>query len=137
MSPEEFEEQLKRQEPRAIPADWKSEILQAAEQSKETKVTEFPSPVSGLLSQLILPYPRMWGALAASWIAIICLQLGSAEFPSESMVQNQPKAANAALLAQQKQFKLELLEIQPLTQLSTATPRPQPRSSLSPTARNA
>ena len=69
-----FEERLRRQPLKAVPAEWRAEILAAA--------ADRPSPVArptllstlnAQLSTLLWPHPAAWAGLAAVWIFICAM----------------------------------------------------------------
>jgi len=83
MKPDDFEQKLQCQSLRQLPAEWRAEILSAAESAASTRhsppVTQ-PSWLSTLNSQLstiLWPHPKAWAGLAAVWILIFCMDFST------------------------------------------------------------
>jgi hypothetical protein len=97
---QEFEERLKRQALRSVPAAWREEILGAArEAAGKDAFHRVPDPLlriwgrggtrpyralvasvaARLVSNLIWPSGKAWGALAGVWVLIIGLSLMSGD----------------------------------------------------------
>jgi len=71
---EQFENRLRHQSLRQIPAEWRTEILAATTITSRPKHrASFLSTISHQLSTLFWPHPKAWGALAAIWICIFVL----------------------------------------------------------------
>jgi hypothetical protein len=74
-----FEERLKRQPLRPVPASWREEILSAAKkaqpfaQSAATHGEPFFWALNRRLASWLWPHPLAWGGLAAIWIFIFAL----------------------------------------------------------------
>lgn len=67
MNTDDFEEQLRRQPMRQIPADWRGPILGACAW-KETVAEEARVPAWRLL---LARFPLAWGTIGALWVAMI------------------------------------------------------------------
>ena len=80
MNPDDFERQLQRQSFRSAPVEWRAEIVAAA-----TAATRPPgsrsifSRLNAGLSALLWPCPQAWAGLAAVWVVILVVDLGSRE----------------------------------------------------------
>lgn len=59
----DFENDLKRQPLRRVPAAWRAQVLRAA---------EMQAPPRWSWMELLWPSPKAWGGLAAAWVLIIC-----------------------------------------------------------------
>lgn len=124
MNDNQFEEHLRRQPPREIPAGWQTEILSAARSAGSRTSARDPQPslLSTLISQLstvFRPYPQAWAGLAAAWVVILTLQLTSRD-PTEVVARNTPPPSPEMLmvLRQQRLLLAELVE------------RPEPRAAV-------
>ena len=75
---EKFEEQLREQPFRSMPAEWRSQILSAATAECRGGAPVFLEragrrerrATSNILRGLLWPHPVAWGALAAVWLLI-------------------------------------------------------------------
>lgn len=113
---DQFEERLRRQPSREVPAHWRTGILQAARaaDSRRPALDLQPSLLSNPIAQLstiFRPYPRAWAGLAALWVVILALQLASRD-STEVMVRKTPPPSPEMLmvLRQQKLLLAELVE---------------------------
>ena len=107
MNPDDFEESLRRQPLREIPADWRESILPhaiAAREAAPVLKRSFLATLNHHLSTLLWPHPKAWGALAAVWIAIAVFHFSG----SEPSVQYSDKSDSApdVLLALRAQGRL-------------------------------
>lgn len=102
MKEPDFEERLRQQPIRSVPAGWRKDILAAA--------TQQPSATFGLwLRQLFWPHPTAWAALAAAWMLILGLDFFSSEAdqaPQQAASYDTP--AQRLVLAEQRRLWLEL-----------------------------
>jgi len=76
----DFEQFLKRQVLRKVPASWRDEVLAAAGAKRVNETTE---QTPGWLAWL-WPSPVAWGALACAWVLIIGLDAASRPSPGEA-----------------------------------------------------
>lgn len=60
-TPEQFEDLLRRQPPRSLPAEWRAEILANARAPQAAAVPRRP---------WLWPAPKAWAALAACWLIV-------------------------------------------------------------------
>jgi hypothetical protein len=73
----DFEDYLRRQSIRPIPAPWRKEILRAARPQPQ------PQPaVSSWWREWLWPCPRAWAGLAAAWAFIFLMHLTTPDDPS-------------------------------------------------------
>lgn len=128
MNENQFEERLRHQPSREVPAGWRSEILSTASAtgSRLSACAPRPSLFSTLIAQLstvFRPHPRAWAGLAAAWVVILALQLTSRE-PTAVAARNMLPLSPEMLmvLRQQKLLLAELVE------------RPEPRAAERPKA---
>lgn len=74
---DQFENRLRCQPSRPIPAEWRAEIVgQASRLSKETGTGEMPVPLQ-ILREFFWPNPKAWAGLAAIWIFIFILNFST------------------------------------------------------------
>jgi len=71
----EFEQKLSRQPLRQVPADWRAEILAAADVNRREVVRAFTSAatIRLRLREIFWPAPTAWAGLAAVWIFIFAV----------------------------------------------------------------
>lgn len=112
---EQFEKLLKRQPLQHVPAEWRKEILAAANGARtgraQTAVGEsFFSVLNRRLASLLWPHPVAWGALAAVWIFILGANLSMRDpLPVMAKKVSPPSPEVVAELRQQHQLLAELL----------------------------
>jgi hypothetical protein len=76
---EQFEQHLRRQTVKTIPAEWRAEILesardaQAARHASRSTQQSFLSTFHHQLSMLLWPHPKAWAGLAAVWVIIFAV----------------------------------------------------------------
>jgi len=134
MNPEaQFEERLRRQPLRKVPADWRAEIMSAAHTAGSRPSAFTPRP--SLLSTLFSPHPKAWAGLAAVWVVILSLQFASRD-RTEVVARTTPPPSPEMLMALRQQKLLLLAELveQPEPRAADrpkALP-PRPRSQLRP-----
>ena len=86
----DFEDYLRRQSIRPVPAHWREEILRAARPQ--------PQPaVSSWWRQWLWPCPQAWAGLAAVWMVILGINVSMGTSPSE-FAQATPAFSHEALL---------------------------------------
>jgi hypothetical protein len=84
MKLDNFEQKLQRQPLRQVPAEWRGEILVAADVNRRdrpvreftfaaTPFGRFLSTLNAQLSTLLWPHPRAWAGLAAVWVLILAV----------------------------------------------------------------
>jgi hypothetical protein len=136
----EFEKRLEQLPMRAVPPEWRNEILQhakaaAAESATAKSVHEslFQSFQSRLI-ELLWPCPKAWGGLAAVWIMIAGLNLSVSDEPLQMADQGKTASVQWRMAMQEQQKVLN--EFTFVVSRSPADrPRrtvPGPRSQLSP-----
>jgi hypothetical protein len=74
MNNDPFEDQLRGQPLRQPPADWRKDILGAADRETRHDSPLTPQPSISWWQSLFWPAPRAWAGLAAVWIGILGLQ---------------------------------------------------------------
>jgi len=124
MNFDEFENKLRGQPRREIPAEWRQEILVPLRRRTETPV--------GWWRQLLWPHPAAWASLAAAWLAIVALNLAGA--PEAASFQASGKPSPDKLVAYQERQRL-WAELALDLSLQTRKPQPatdRPRSNVRP-----
>ncbi len=76
MNFDEFEKRLKKQTFRAIPSEWRKEILKAVTIGESTEIGGLRTKPS-FWRQWLWPSPIAWGGVAAAWIVIIALNMAT------------------------------------------------------------
>ena len=116
MNENQFEQRLRRQPPREVPAGWRNEILSASRAAGSRRLPPDPRPsifstLTHQLSTLFWPHSKAWAGLAAVWVVIFTLQLTSRD-PTEVVARITPPPSPEMLmvLRQQKLLLAELVE---------------------------
>jgi hypothetical protein len=122
----EFEDYLRQQSQRRIPAEWRREILNAARQQPAAEATIQPPWWRAWL----WPAPAAWAGVAGAWVLIIGLNLASRPSASElaGWSPGSPQEIRLALL-HKRQLELGLFR-------SENEPAEPPRQRPSPGACN-
>lgn len=107
---EQFEKLLKRQPLQHVPAEWRKEILAAANEARAAVGESFFSGLNRRLASLLWPHPVAWGALAAVWVFILGANLSMQDqMPVMAKKVSSPSPEVVAELRQQHQILAELL----------------------------
>lgn len=133
---EQFEQRLRRQPVKPIPAGWRAEILLAAQHSQADHQVSHGtrhsllSAINHQLSALLWPHPKAWAGLAAVWIFIFILNFSMRDqAPALAKRSAPPSPEVVAELQQQRKMLAELIGS---TQLRVADRQPvfspKPRS---------
>jgi hypothetical protein len=112
MKPEEFEEQLKRQPIRPVPAEWRTEILAAANAATAPRRASrsFLSTLNHRISALLWPCPQAWAGLAALWVALVVFNhLAMSEHPRVAAKAAPPSPEVRMALAEQRRMLAQLI----------------------------
>jgi hypothetical protein len=123
MKPDDFESQLQRQTLKPLPAAWRAEILQTAQQAGER-----PSVPAAGWSVWLWPCPQAWAGLAAVWLAILALNLAAGWNPFHRAAGEPADRAGLNWLAlQEQQRRLAQLLDPPAPSPIAAPPKPAAR----------
>ena len=135
MNPDAFEQRLARQPLRAVPEDWRAEILGAvgpAEPGRLPVVREVRAGAGSWWRDWLWPAPTAWAGLAAIWLVVAGLNFAATERGPRPVI---PPAALASYWAAQQQFMAELLRVPPVDPADvprgSTRPRPKPPGSSS------
>ncbi|MBW8864046.1 MAG: hypothetical protein JF609_03805 [Verrucomicrobia bacterium] len=107
----QFEERVSRQPLRAVPAEWRAEILaaaraaQPASQMARVERHSFLSTINRQLVAILWPHPKAWAGLAAVWMCIIGLNLSTRE-KSPVLAEKSVPASPEVVVELRKQQKL-------------------------------
>jgi hypothetical protein len=135
MNTDDFEQTLKRQPLRPLPAAWRTEVLAAARAAADPTPSaaaarrRSESPLAARLRSWLWPHPVAWGGVAAAWLLILALAYSTGETEKE-------KGSNHSLdwrtvVALRQQIEMELAG---LDSGSVVLP-PKPSSTLRPQSR--
>ena len=133
MKPDDFEKQLQQQPMRAIPGEWRGEILGAAtsaasKQYEPSKPTSFLSTLNHQLSALLWPCPQAWAGLAAVWLIILAVNVTSTDRTTQIAKSETPSPEMIMALKEQRRELAQLvghLDTEPVEPPKTVTPRPR------------
>jgi len=114
---DDFEQFLKNQPLRAVPPEWRGEILAAAAKGGRKETT-----VSGWRGWL-WPSPYAWGALAAVWVVILGLNIASQREMSRTMPRG-PMPSEQEMVAALTAYRRELEEFSTMAKAPRPTALP-------------
>jgi hypothetical protein len=132
VKPEDFENQLRRQPRREVPADWRSEILAIAASATETlhATRNKPASLSTFLRSLLWPCPQAWAGLAAVWLVLLLVNY-SPSGKKPVMAQNTTPPSPEVKLALREQRRLLAQLLEPFDQAAAEPPKrfiPRPKA---------
>jgi hypothetical protein len=143
MKPDDFEQKLRRQSLKEIPAEWREEILavmatdanRRQEISREftfaaTSFRKLLSTLNAQLSTLLWPHPKAWAGLAAIWILILAVDFSMRDQSPVLAEKSTPPSPEVMVELQQQQRMLaELIGLRDTSDADRSKPLvPQPRS---------
>jgi len=105
MKPDDFEKQLQRQPLRAIPGEWRGEILSAARRAGGHQLLTFNPQRTSWWRELLWPCPQAWAGLAAVWVVILALN-GATREPVQVAATQGPPTAREMLMALKERQRL-------------------------------
>jgi hypothetical protein len=133
MKPDDFEKQLQQQPMRSLPAEWRAEILQAAQVASGSRPSALGSRPKSWVHQLFWPCPQAWAGLAAVWLVIFAVNSASTtktETVAKSALPTSPETIVALMVTKEQKRELAKL-IEPFESQPAEPPKPtlpQPRS---------
>ena len=124
MNANDFEKQLQHQPWKTVPAEWRSEILQAARAAARSPT---PRATSGW-RELFLVWRWHLAGMSAVWLLIALLNMTQSSTLAPAMVKQTTPSANQVLMAlrENRRQLLELIEPSP-TETSPTLPSFVPR----------
>jgi len=131
MKPDDFEQRLQRQPLRQIPAEWRSEILDAAISRHSPRATRhsFFSTLNHQLSTILWPHPKAWAGLAAVWILIFAVNVSMRDTTPLVAERAAPPSPEVIVeLKQQQRMLAELIGSSPAREAVPTRFLPLPRS---------
>jgi hypothetical protein len=141
MNTDPFEEHLRKQSLRGVPAAWRNQILSAAEAAQATGAEAHDSPLSFFLSTLnrqlstlLWPSPAAWAGVAAVWFVIFSLNLAARD-NSNASTKSAAVSSPQVVLAIREQSRVlsELIgPVEPAVQKPVNPPVSRPHSESSP-----
>lgn len=126
MNPDDqIEARLRRQPLRALPTEWRAEILSVAEKARQV------APRRSWWQEMFWPHPVAWGALASVWIVIVGANFATRE-PERVMAHRPaPTRELREMLHEQERLLAEL--VGPAEKPDIDRPKPNaPRSQRRP-----
>jgi hypothetical protein len=139
MNSDDFEQQLQRQPVRAVPAEWRMEILQTADRAAAaaTAGVSRPDPVRGLTPaaavkswwrEFLWPCPQAWAGLAAAWVIILALNVNALAAKPTADNDALPATSSTMALAERRRDLSSLLDSLAPTAVVLQPALPRPRS---------
>ncbi len=133
MNHDDFEQELRRQPLRQVPAEWREEILAAA--SRESRVESrapknfWSSSAVCRLSSVFWPHPAAWAGLAVIWIFLIAMNFTLHDTAPVMAEKFSPPTAEVIVeVRQQQRLLAELIgsrEVREADRSKSSMPRPR------------
>ena len=125
----EFEKKLQQQQVKAIPGEWRDDILRHANASVPAKGSFFVA-LNEQVTALLWPHPKVWTGLAAVWVLIFAVNLATNSDSSSPVRQTPELSANWKTLQDQERMVTQLIEPKKPTPPAEPPKRvaPRPRS---------
>ncbi|MBI5819395.1 MAG: hypothetical protein HZA88_10455 [Verrucomicrobia bacterium] len=135
MSNDDFEKKLGRQPMRAVPAEWRAQILReatAAVSDRRSPAQCEPRPETAATAwwhEWLWPRPMAWASLAAAWVIIAILHAAT---PAAPLVAQQPPPSRETMqrVAEQRRELARLLDFPAETATPQRSKPSEPRSEL-------
>jgi hypothetical protein len=137
MNDDNFEQRLRNQSMRNVPADWRRQILRSATAAANMnqrggfgRDVTFADTLKAWLTTILWPAPKAWAGLAAVWIAIFALNFSARDkTPMLAMQSPPPSRAYVELLKEQRRELAELAGLSVPADVDKPKPiLPAPRS---------
>ena len=109
MNSDDFEHQLQRPAMRAVPGQWRNEILRAARQNEAGGQPHSVASNSVWWRELLWPCPQAWAGIAAVWLIIAGLHLagGGEPHPGIQVTTIPASPETRAMLEEQRRLLAE------------------------------
>jgi len=137
MNSDDFEKKLERQPMRAVPAEWRAEILRKAvaavsdRRSLALYKRRSETAATAWWRDWLWPRPLAWGSLAAVWVVIAALYLATPATPALTAKQQTPLSREMMqCLAEQRREMAALLDPAGERSVSQQPKQPGPRTEL-------
>jgi hypothetical protein len=134
MNPDDFENELRRRPIRPVPAEWRAEILRAANAASPAPraprlAPSLLSTINARLSAIFWPHPAAWAGLAGVWVVISVLNWSAADHTELAAGKPAPPAPDFILAMQEQRRTLarliETSEPPPVEAPKPTEPRPR------------
>jgi hypothetical protein len=116
MNDDQFEQRLRNQPMRDVPADWQAQVLGVAraaganERRELSREATFAATIKARLSNLLWPCPQAWAGLAAAWLLIFVINFaGRDESQPVAKKSPPPSPEMVAVLREQHRLLVELV----------------------------
>lgn len=135
MSNDDFEKKLERQPMRAVPAEWRAQILREAagavpdNRSSAQSKRRSESAATVWWHEWLWPRPVAWASLAAAWVIIAGFHAAT---PAAPLVAHQPPPSRETMqrVAEQRRELARLLDFPAETATPQRSKPSEPRSEL-------
>ena len=127
---DQFEQRLRRQPVKKVPADWRADILRAAQvvQPREEAAASEPlrrssnwySIIGRELMLSLWPNSKVWAGLAAVWVLIAALNLSTRDSSPAPTLAEKPLPATPERIAELKQQQRMFAELAGLNEMPDA-----------------
>jgi hypothetical protein len=106
MKPDEFEQQLQSQPRRAIPSEWRVEILEAAHTASRVLASRTTRDATRVpwWREWLWPCPQAWAGLAAVWMILVALQITASSTPPSNANKFLDSEKQMAVAAQRREL---------------------------------
>lgn len=110
MNADDFEQQLERQPLRALPPEWREQILGKARVESPSELSSLGSPAAQWWRELLWPCPQAWAGVVTVWLVIFGLRFvaNSESGANPPLTVGPPPPEWRALLAEQRSLLAEL-----------------------------
>lgn len=134
---EQFENRLRRQPMKPLPAEWRAEILSACsgvaaergESAAPARASSLNSAAWTWLKSIFWPHPVAWAGLAAIWIGILTVNFSTRDHaPVIAEMASPPSPEMMAELKKQRRLLAELTGATAMAEPGRREFAPRPRS---------
>jgi hypothetical protein len=132
MNTENFEQELRSQPLRRIPAEWRDDILAIARRATSPRPAILDTQPRLWWRALLEPCPQAWAGLAAVWLVILVVNFSMRDEP-HTIARRSPPPSPEVIVALQQQQRLLVELIGTVEKPAAGRPKPfqpQPRSDL-------